>query len=222
MNSDEHQHKFAPEQWPFNCPPNTLAYCSALVIKERHPALLVFHDHDGDWQILHGDLTDQDEISQSCLGCFYQHDPTLGELADMPLGWVASRGSVNDPWVREEYEEADDSVEFEWLDEQRACEELRAWDGSQQVPWTFLLAAPDEEVADELRAKLLSRGFADLHGEPNDDGVWGIIVFTRGTNSERELRATWKMLSDMAGRYDCDTVGIQFYSRQEFQQIFDI
>lgn len=36
-------------------------------------------------------------------------DPTLTELADLPLGWYAERDKVGEPWVRREREPDDES-----------------------------------------------------------------------------------------------------------------
>ncbi len=39
------------------------------------------------------------------LRCFHQVvevDPSLIELADLPLGWLAEREKPGDPWVREQ------------------------------------------------------------------------------------------------------------------------
>lgn len=30
-------------------------------------------------------------------------DPSLAELADLPLGWYAERGKVGEPWVRRKH-----------------------------------------------------------------------------------------------------------------------
>jgi hypothetical protein len=37
------------------------------------------------------------------LSCFHHpidHDPSLGELADLPIGWYAERTKVGEPWAR--------------------------------------------------------------------------------------------------------------------------
>ena len=68
---------------------------------------MVYHDHNGDWQFHYGYIEDDDEISVVCLGCIYHLDPTIGLVADLPTGWVASRDSINAPWQRQPFEEAD-------------------------------------------------------------------------------------------------------------------
>ena len=71
------------------------------------PVLLVFHDHDGEWQFLHGATTEQDECRVVCLGCAYEHDNAIGILATLPNGWMAHRDSVDGPWHSEPYEDSD-------------------------------------------------------------------------------------------------------------------
>jgi hypothetical protein len=34
------------------------------------------------------------------LGIMVRHDPTILELADLPLGWVATRDGPGEAWVR--------------------------------------------------------------------------------------------------------------------------
>ena len=95
-----HAHSFASSDWPFADSENTAAMSTRRVFYEDFPVLLVSHDEEGDWQVLCGTTTEFEQAMVVCLGCAYQHDPTIGELADLPLGWCASRASTADPWVR--------------------------------------------------------------------------------------------------------------------------
>ena len=104
MSASDHQHNFSPSEWPFDCPVHTPAFSSQRVVKEGHVILAVFHEADGDWQFLHGEITDDDEIAVICMACAYEQDPSLGELADLPTGWAATRDSVDGPWQREPFE----------------------------------------------------------------------------------------------------------------------
>jgi hypothetical protein len=103
----EHPHSFSPGAWPFTEPVNTLAYTSARVLHDGHRVLLVFHDHDGEWQFLHGEVDEQDECKIICLGCAYERDNAVGILSDLPIGWKAYRESVDSPWQCEPYEDSD-------------------------------------------------------------------------------------------------------------------
>lgn len=97
----EHTHTFAASDWPFRESVNTAAISTTRVTKEGFPVLLVSHDLDGDWQVLCDTGVDLTIGLLTCLGCAYQRDPSIGELADMPRGCVATREFVGAPWKRE-------------------------------------------------------------------------------------------------------------------------
>ena len=96
------------ESWPFDDPPNVEAITTRQVLDENYPILLVTHDEDDGWQILCGTSNDVDDGRVVDLGCMYERDPSIGELADLPLGWQASRESVADAWLLELSPEIDD------------------------------------------------------------------------------------------------------------------
>jgi hypothetical protein len=96
-----HSHNFAEDEWPFSVPTNALAISTVRVVCEGHPVLRVSHDKDGIWQVLCNTTTEFDHCKVACLGCCYQLDSSIGEFADLPLGWGAWRRSVRDPWIRE-------------------------------------------------------------------------------------------------------------------------
>ena len=100
----DHPHSFLPGSWPFADPINTLAYTSTQVL-DGHPILLVFHDHEGEWQFL-ADKEDE-ECKIICLGCAFEREGAIAILADMPAGWLAYRDSPSDPWQSEPYEDSD-------------------------------------------------------------------------------------------------------------------
>jgi len=54
---------------------------------------------------------DLDDALIDCLGCAYQRDKSIGQLADLPPGWRAYRESADHPWVREEKEPEPDEDE---------------------------------------------------------------------------------------------------------------
>ncbi|MCM5680887.1 hypothetical protein M8A51_15280 [Schlegelella sp. S2-27] len=107
---EEHPHSFLPGAWPFSEPINRLAYISVRALHGGDPVLQVFHDHDGDWQLLHGGATDEDDCKIICLGCAYERDSSIGILSGLPAGWAAYRESPDGPWRCEPYED-DDSEE---------------------------------------------------------------------------------------------------------------
>jgi hypothetical protein len=102
----EHSHNFLPNAWPFADAVNTTAFASVQVL-DGAPILLVFRDHDGEWQFLHGPATEQDECCLICLGCAYDRDRGVGILAGLEPGWMASRSSPTDSWNCEPYESDD-------------------------------------------------------------------------------------------------------------------
>jgi hypothetical protein len=69
----------------------------------RAPILLVSHDaDDGMWQFLDGrDDPAADDAVVLGLECVFSLDPSIAELADLPLGWQAWRDSMQQPWQRE-------------------------------------------------------------------------------------------------------------------------
>src|SRR5262245_13337265 len=88
--------------WPFDDPPNVATITTRQVLEEGYPILLVTHGEDDDsWQILCGTTNDPNDGSVVGLDCMYSRDPSIGELADLPLGWRAFRKSENAPWNRE-------------------------------------------------------------------------------------------------------------------------
>lgn len=97
---DDHVHDTAPSAWPFAEPTNTQAFSNARVVHVKRPVLLVVHDDEGDWLFLCGS-EDLGEALIVCLACAYQHNPDVGAVADLPVGWRAWRESVNHPWQME-------------------------------------------------------------------------------------------------------------------------
>jgi hypothetical protein len=94
----EHTHHF--DTWPFPDNLQTLSYCTAKVACENFPVLQVAHDHDGDWQFLDATTDEPGECVLLCLGCVYERDSTLSEIADLPRGWGAFRSAVGATWER--------------------------------------------------------------------------------------------------------------------------
>ena len=107
---DIHSHNFPESDWPFADPVNTTAFTTTRVLHDGFPVLLVSHDHDCDWQFLCDTTNDTADCLIVCLGCAYQRDTSVGELADMPAGWQARRDSATDPWERNPSEPADDEA----------------------------------------------------------------------------------------------------------------
>ncbi|HEY9127676.1 MAG TPA: DUF4262 domain-containing protein [Acidobacteriaceae bacterium] len=95
--------------WKFLCSPHTNAFLSQTVYDGKEAITYVSHDaDDGAWQFL-GDLMDAG--GGPVLVCLHHpinSDPSLKELADLPLGWCAERTALWQPWVRREKTPEDD------------------------------------------------------------------------------------------------------------------
>lgn len=88
-----------PEDWPFDDPPNVAVITTRGVTEEGAPILLVSHDEvDGGWQFLSGGPVIEEDARVVGLKRIWVLDPTVGELADLPLGWQASRATSGEPW----------------------------------------------------------------------------------------------------------------------------
>ncbi len=94
------------KDWPFKDPENVIALTLRDVMEDNLPILLVTHDaEDGCWQFLDGrDNPDPKVGIVVCLGHIVEYDPSIRELADLPLGWRAWRATPAEPWQREEME----------------------------------------------------------------------------------------------------------------------
>ena len=90
--------------WKFTDPPHTQAFLSETVHNGAEHVTYVSHDaEDGAWQFLGESMSDGGGPVLSCLHHPIDRDPTLAELADLPLGWYAERGKVGELWVRRKH-----------------------------------------------------------------------------------------------------------------------
>lgn len=90
----------APDPWPFSDDVDARVFTTRRVVEEQAPILWVYHDADGDWQFIDDGPTEQEDIALVHLGHLVGADTSLAELADLPLGWMASRPATGDPWSR--------------------------------------------------------------------------------------------------------------------------
>jgi Domain of unknown function (DUF4262) len=87
--------------WKFQDPPHTGVFLSETVHNGSEPVTYVSHDaDDGAWQFLGSSMADGGGPVLSCFHHPIDGDPSLTELADLPLGWFAERTKVGEPWVR--------------------------------------------------------------------------------------------------------------------------
>lgn len=81
---------------------NTAVFTTSFVIKDKKHITYVTHDiEDGAWQFFSSDVFDnyEDVAMIVGLGEIINIDKTVLDIADLPLGYVATRQSVNDKWV---------------------------------------------------------------------------------------------------------------------------
>jgi len=89
------------DDWLFEDPPNVAVVTTREVTEGQAPILFVSHDkEDGAWQFLTGGPAREDDARVVALRRIWLLDPSIGQLADLPMGWQASRTSPLDPWRR--------------------------------------------------------------------------------------------------------------------------
>ena len=90
-------------EWPFSDPPNVAVIVNRKIICRGDWIANVSHDSDdGAWQfhLNRGDELSENDAMVVSLKEIVDLDPTIRELADLPLGWRAWRASSNSPWLR--------------------------------------------------------------------------------------------------------------------------
>ena len=90
------------DNWPFDDPPNVASITVRQVVHGGEPILLVAHyAEDGGWQFLTGGPFEVADALAVSLAGMVRRDPSVAELADLPLGWSATRPGVGQPWQRQ-------------------------------------------------------------------------------------------------------------------------
>lgn len=84
----------------FNEPANVAVFTTRYVFDDRRPILNVFHhEEDGAWVFVSNDVCKDDgDYLILALEEIVKHDPSVLEVADLPLGWHAYRDSFMQPW----------------------------------------------------------------------------------------------------------------------------
>ncbi len=89
------------ETWPFDDPPDAEVIILDRILRGKSSILLVTHDEeDGAWQFLDGEHVFEADAAPALLGEVCQLDPSVMPLADLPLGWRATRVAPDLPWER--------------------------------------------------------------------------------------------------------------------------
>lgn len=88
-------------EWPFDDPPNVAVITTRQILSKDAPILFVSHDEeDGGWQFHTDENVSESDARIVSLHFVVSRDSSLKQLADLPLGWVATRSSVAAPWQR--------------------------------------------------------------------------------------------------------------------------
>jgi hypothetical protein len=89
-------------EWLLDDQENIAAMTVRQIIQGSQPILLVSHDaDDGTWQFLPGGPVRMADGVLVRLQTLLRLDPSISELADLPLGWTAERSAVGQPWRRQ-------------------------------------------------------------------------------------------------------------------------
>ena len=89
------------ETWPFKDPENLAVITLKQIVHNGQPILHVVHDSaDGGWQFLGWSDASEEDALLVALHRIVRLDPSVRELADLPLGWHAWRKSPEEMWRR--------------------------------------------------------------------------------------------------------------------------
>jgi len=90
-----------PTGWPFEDSPNVATITTRPVMDGTSWIALVSHDEDDDgWQFIGPEGAAMDQAMLVGLSEVLERDPSIAELADLPLGWRAWRETPDALWQR--------------------------------------------------------------------------------------------------------------------------
>ncbi len=79
---------------------NVAVFTVKQIFREGKPILYVCHDEeDGAWQFLTGESVEEKDSMVVALEEIIQHDSTINELFDLPMGYYAIREFIGDVWI---------------------------------------------------------------------------------------------------------------------------
>jgi hypothetical protein len=87
-------------RWLFDQGENTAALTSRQVLEGKFPILDVVHYDDSSWAFTCGTTNDGADARVVGMAEIIATDPTLHDVADLPLGWCATRPCVGGTWHR--------------------------------------------------------------------------------------------------------------------------
>lgn len=86
--------------WPFKQAANTGTFVSKHLFSGDPICYAYRNWDDGSWQFLPNRVTQQSDAMLVCLEEVYKLDTSIGDLADLPPGWMAKRDEPGSPWSR--------------------------------------------------------------------------------------------------------------------------
>jgi hypothetical protein len=88
-----------PEEWPFEDEPRVAVLTTRHVMRDGEPILSVWHDaDDGSWQFHYGGPVSVKDAMLVALEEVLEIDPTIASLANLPLGYSATRKDSRSAW----------------------------------------------------------------------------------------------------------------------------
>jgi hypothetical protein len=86
--------------WPFSEPQNVATLVSRYIF-QGEPILYAYRDwDDGTWQFFPDRVTEPSHVLLVALKEVYALDQSIGDLSDLPPGWMAHRSTTATPWER--------------------------------------------------------------------------------------------------------------------------
>jgi len=88
------------EEWPFPEPPTSAAIIPLEVFQKKIPLLRVEHREEGEWHFRNEAEQPGAERHTLPLGDVVAVFPELRAVADIPVGWIATRSGLEQDWSR--------------------------------------------------------------------------------------------------------------------------
>lgn len=87
--------------WPFDQAPDAAAITTTRVLDDAYPILVVTHyEDDHSWGFTCGTTDEPSNGAVITMAEALAIDPSLREVADLPVGWTARRESLGAQWSR--------------------------------------------------------------------------------------------------------------------------
>ena len=81
---------------------NTMVITTKNIVNKKKSILLVSHDEDdGMWEFLDGDDVKEEDAMIVSLFEIVQLDSTVNQIADLRLGWISYRDSIQNEWIKQ-------------------------------------------------------------------------------------------------------------------------